>query len=117
MVLVYGKARGNNHAERGTYQERRPTRRVPQHATLASVDRHLLERGSFTRANRQGRHLTVRTPDSRRTFYGGSGGIQRPAHVPLCTECDRVQQTAWRVLHDLQCSIYLPGMLHPRRIL
>ena len=60
MLLVNGTADYNGHAARRFYQERYPNRRIPYHATFASVNRWLRETGSLMTAT-MNRRRTKRT--------------------------------------------------------
>ena len=55
ILLLYGAVDCNGHTALWLYQERYSNRRVPYHATFASINRWLCEISSLTRAeiNRQ----------------------------------------------------------------
>ena len=61
MLLAYVAADSNGHAARRLYQERYSNRRIPYHATFASVNRRLRETGSLTRATMNRRRMTRTT--------------------------------------------------------
>lgn len=54
MLLVYGFCQGNGRKSVRVYMQRFPTRRIPNHQTFASIERHLRETGSL-KSNFEGR--------------------------------------------------------------
>ena len=97
MLLMYGTANCNGHAARRLYQERYPNRRVPYHATFASVNRRLRETGSLTRAT-MNRRRTKRTTSNEEAVLRLAEDNPHTSTRVIAQQLGLPQFIVWRIL-------------------
>lgn len=106
MHFMYGLADGNASRARRLYQERYPTRRLPDRKTFEGVHRRLCEYGSFARSPRTGGRPKVARPEEEEAVLNIVEENPGISTRRLGLQTNLSHMSVWRLLREQQLYPY-----------